>query len=445
MNLKKNSTFLIGMVIIVLFLGGLVVYKTVTERNLVEPQIATVELSREATVEAFKEPKQIAKYMIGAILKQDMDMALRGCAIDERLLNVSVAEIIEQNDDVYTNLPYAPSSDYTAYRPITSSEITAEYVEQINHLMKLVSDKKLKIKSVDFVDPNKQTSEAYQKKSADLSKIWGMKLTTEIIIELEDENGLYMTGLTLAKYQDSWKVYALKASLADISEKELLKEVTVEEYQNYVNSAKETSYKKYLNDNKKLEKSETIDYDTALLAPNYFLANQQTSDSPIGIIERFTLYLQKRDFEGALTCFYNPSSEDYVEKIRKQSDNARQLQNFCFSFYETNLKNDENIVLETNLTGKQVVGLLGVYYLRYMDLVDVFEIKDKDSEKEYLAVYSYENENYKIGYTVVKTKEGWALKSLSAEGFIENQGIALPISDNEIERLEKEMESLYQG
>ena len=73
--------------------------------------------------------------MLSALKKNNIDMALRGFAIDETALQMAFVKTARgtPGDAALTDLP-ALTSDYAYYFPLTSAEMTAEYIRQFEQI-----------------------------------------------------------------------------------------------------------------------------------------------------------------------------------------------------------------------------------------------------------------------------------------------------------------------
>ena len=85
-------------------------YQFVESHTTVDPKYITQELAQAETQAVINDPKVVAGYLVEAVKEQDLDKALRGMAIDESILNISLANLInEAGENLYTEMEIAPS------------------------------------------------------------------------------------------------------------------------------------------------------------------------------------------------------------------------------------------------------------------------------------------------------------------------------------------------
>ena len=81
---KRDSLLLmIGSMLVILTLMILAVYQGVTIIGEGASDLKTEEMGRKATVEGYETPEEVVEYVLYQIHKEDLDLALRGCAIRE--------------------------------------------------------------------------------------------------------------------------------------------------------------------------------------------------------------------------------------------------------------------------------------------------------------------------------------------------------------------------
>uniref|UniRef100_UPI003A5C8925 hypothetical protein n=1 Tax=Muricomes intestini TaxID=1796634 RepID=UPI003A5C8925 len=99
-KLVKNYPILIGFILIATLLGGLLVQRCFSQKQETQVTIVPDDLARTGTIEQFQNPENLIKYTVEALKKQDMDLVLRACAIDENLLGNPFYSTLEKEEKI---------------------------------------------------------------------------------------------------------------------------------------------------------------------------------------------------------------------------------------------------------------------------------------------------------------------------------------------------------
>lgn len=420
--------FVAGVALIVLLIGSCCVYQWWQNRLQIVSTVIPTELAREATIEKIYDPKDLVTYMIQAVETQDLDMALRGFPIDEQCLAVNTAKIVESANAFYNSLAIAPSGWYSSYFPISSAELAGNLAESYEQFSQGIFEHgKLEIESIDYVRPDIQASSEYQQESSELCETWGAKNSTELCVLLTDGTKYYVTGMTVIRYDDYWKVFALNSKLIGITEEKPCIPITKSEYDKLTVIGKEKALRKILegDDTKKQQKEwtekerevkEVLESEDALLTPNYFVVNRNYGDTPEDLIEQFTLYLQRYDLTSMLNYGNGDAAENpehiTVEQLRAQKDFAIQIKNFYFNLLRGKSGTKKRTLEELGQSAENIVVDTNPDKTFYMDLMSVKE-KDKDTG-EYIVSYWYGGDAYKVEFFLKESESGWWIDAIGA-------------------------------
>lgn len=434
----KHYPIVIGLFCVFLVMMLVLAIKLYDKSSTVDATIVTEDLSRPATSEGFQTGEDIIKYMISAIKENDLDKALRGFPIDERILGINSEKIINQEAAFSKSSNYPPSSTYGQYIPLASSEMTGNYAEMFEEVKNSVEWSQTEILDIRILRPKEQFTNEYKKTMSEQCENWGAEVMCEMVVELKNSDGVYILPVTIIRYYDSWKVFDFRASLFD-NKTEIMWEINEDEFEDLTDPVSEEevwrSFEEDSEDTQEQKASESPE--TQLLPPNYFVVNQQYGDTPEDTIEKFSMYLEKEDTTAVLCYGYmeqeNPDA-NLSDVLMKQQDFAEQVVSFYYGLLCEELSGEEKSLDELGMTGNEIVGELNPENIPYMDLVKIVSL----NENEYLAVYFYGREYYVAGFTLHYTDQGWQIESISSAKGGLNPGEVKRISEEEYNKLGEE-------
>lgn len=444
----KENPVVCGVAGSILVVGIMASYQFIESRTTVDPKYMTEELLRVETHTTVNDPKMVAACLTDALNDQDLDQALRTMAMDESILNISLANLINEAGEFYTDMEIAPSGSYETYNELAAAELAGEYTEGLETLMEqFASAKNLQVKEICYVDPKKQLESERQSSSSKRMENWGGDCLTELMVRLEDGEEDYLLGLTMAHYKDSWKVFALGANLTDTTAEEPMRQTTEEEFVMLKGSMKESEYEKQLQ-KKNLDSVlfEEIgwteeDIDEMRLPANYFVLNPLKEDSAEATIEAFVRSIQKEDLARALAYCTDGSEEELkhtnAEVLEKQEQIAAMVKRFCYGFLENDYDEANASLQSIGKSGKKIVQELDPKYFMYFDLTKSVLIQDDGEEQQYAVLFWYAGETYVVGMTLEEKDGGWFIRSLSSEALQTEPGEVRTVSEKEQKQLEK--------
>lgn len=443
----KNHPIILGVVLSLLLVGVMSVYELEMRVSTEDPKYVNRDLSRVQTIEKINRPEVLAEYLIEALGKDDIDKALRGFAIDESIMNVSVRNEINKKEIFYTDMIIAPSGHYDIYNEISAAELSGKYVDEFKYILeKFPNFENVKIKNVDVVLPNVQKSKEFQSKSQKFSEVWGGDCMIEMMVLLEYEQKNYLLGLTMNHYVDYWKIFDLGSELTGTTNEMPIREITEEEYKKLQGTK---SIKSYLEDLQKELKEEdmelykkekqNISVEEMMLAPNYFLLNSLKEDMPEQVIEKFIVCIEKKDLTSAMAYCMTENAMD-VEKttiglLEKQERISKELKRFCYGFLGYDYQQEKTLE-QIGKSGSKIIEGLDPKYFMYFDWSDIILVNQQENLREYIVGCHYEGEKYVSGFTLVN-QDGWQIQSLSSEKFGIEPGENRKVTDKEYEKILK--------
>lgn len=443
----KENPVVCGVAGSFLVVGIMAAYQFVESHTAVDPKYITQELAQAETQAVVNDPKVVAGYLVGAVKDQDLDKALRGMAIDESILNISLANLINEAGEFYTEMEIAPSGSYSNYNELAAAELAGAYAADLDNLMAQLEERKWQAEEICYVDPQQQLEPEKLSGNSKILENWGGDCLTELMVRISCEEEDYLLGLTLAHYGDSWKVLTLGSALTDTTAEAPIRKTTEEEFAALKGTMKEKDYKKQL---QKKNLDSTLFEDTGLtdedveemrLPANYFVLNPLREDTAESTIEAFVRSIQKVDMGRALAYCMGGSTEESehtnTEILEKQEKIAEMVKRFCYGFLGEDYSEEDASLQIIGKSGRRIVQELDPKYFMYFDLTESVLLQDDGETQQYAVLFWYAGENYVVGMTLEESDGGWYIRSLSSENLGTEPGEIRAVSEEKLKELEK--------
>ena len=330
----------------------------------------TESLQKESEITSFSEEEEAVLYMLSALKKNDLDMALRGCAIDETALQINFVKTAEELPGMQLiDLP-APTSDYSYYFPLTSAEMTKAYIEQFEELS-------TEIPEIETLEVLEIAEKKEKEREEQLAECLAAQEVSELEIYVKCGEQSYRLGFTAVRYEKNWKIHSLKEGLL-------------------------------------------------------FQAMPISEKTPQRAVEQFIYAIEKGDLTRALAFATTESSQDTSpELLKKQGEYAKELKTMLYGFLGTE---DARLYGKSEEQLNKLRGKLNPEYMVYLDLIKVIPIETEENTetvKQYAGLYSYNGKNYLTGYTLCRQEDGWQIQSLSAPALSLESGEVMRLSKEE--------------
>lgn len=383
----------IGCLLIVFLAGGLFAYQKYMDGRQVEPFYMTENMDRMETLEGYEEPELLVCYMICQIQRGDLDLALRGCAI-ENLAEYFVLESYLELTDEFRGIENLPPSETEseAYMGISSARLAGDYAEMLEQCRQLFgSEHEVQLLSVSEYIPENPDGMYYQTRQK-LCEALGCRSVSEMQILLRIDGEDKEMYWTLVRYRSRWNVLAFN-ELDSAGQKEIV-----------IRSADISSV-------------ENLSFDTEDVLPlNYSLVNQNKEDTPEALLENFFLYLQREDIWSAMSYFYLYDTEGNIDAdqdlLARQGELAQQIQMFYYQLFIPNRNIYEWYQREPAERGGDLVEALMCDQVVSLNLDYMQQISETaDDKADYRAVYSYNGYTYVLNFTLVN-QNGWMIESM---------------------------------
>ena len=396
-KVKDKYLFITGVILIILtllVLAGCQIWTDISEGHA---HIVTEEMERKATIEGYETPEEIVEYVLYQIHQGDLDLALRGCAIQEISGYFSLQKYLE----IMEKFPYtkmlAPADDNDkAYMEINQTKMISDYSDMLEQCMGIIGDGyELEVLRITADIPENADGFYYQE-IRDICAITGARDAVNVIVDMRIDGVPRQMKLTAAKYRKYWKV------------------IQFSEYKNYQYS--EPQIDEY-SDQVQPESLPLIweSLEKEILPCNYQIANNNSEKDIEKLVHNLFLYLQRGDIWKAISYFdFDDFSADRSPDslfFGRQSKASEQLQEF---YYQLLLYDkDQMSWINQNVKGEAVnlISLLDTTAMIYMDqyLVEVVESGDGKADCDIVIGY---NGGAFSGTISLIDKEGWKIENI---------------------------------
>lgn len=389
----------IGFLLIVILAAGLAIYQKNVDSNRVEPFYLTEDMDRAETSEGYENPEDLVKYMICQIQNADLDLALRGCAI-ENLAEYFVLESYLKLTDEFKGLEDLPPSETEseAYIGISTVRLAGYYADMVEKCVELFgTGHEVQLVAVEEYVPENPDGMYYQLRQK-VCEALGGRTVSEMRVLLDIDGDVKEMYWTLVRYRSRWNVLAFNEL-----EKADQKNVEVRPA-----SAAETDGK------------DAINYDTDDVLPlNYRLVNQNKEAAPEELLENLISYLRREDVWSAMSYFqlYDNSQDMHIsqELLKSQEELARQMQIFYYQLFIPDRQNFEWYQRETADRGDDLAEALRAEQIVSLTVDWIREIsQDTDGRARYQMSYSYSGRSYVVNFVLVNA-DGWMIESMEWE------------------------------
>lgn len=389
-----KKTIIVGSILIAILVGGLVGYQSRDDSWELVSETETFEQEREETTRGYKEPEELIAYMFCQIQNGDLDLALRGCPIQQMAEGFLLRSYIEftENYEPMEMLPPA-DRDSTAYVGISKLRLAdyyAKWLEKCEGIMGPGHDVKL----LDMMeDVPEEPDGMYYQNRASICEIIGAQKLREMLIYAEIDGKVKELRWTLVRHGSRWRILLFTsldgygAEQPDVRDSETI-----------------------------FDSDQWIDYTCEdVLQVNYTVLNDNSEENPEKLIEKFFLFLMREDVLSAASYMelYNPEQPLHtnMEILKKHADAAVQFQNFYYKIIFGKQWRYEWYFRDLAARAKDLVEELGTEQAVTINLWNIQALTEPSEEQMvYQVSYSYEN-GYTATFTLVN-HNGWRIQSI---------------------------------
>lgn len=389
---KKIMT--LGSILIAILVGVLLEYQRQDDSWELVYEAETSEQAREETVRGYKEPEELIAYMFYQIQNGDLDLALRGCPVQQMAEGFLLRSYIEFTES-YEPMEMLPPADRdsTAYVGISKLRLADYYAKWIEKCGSIMGPGH-HVKLLDMIEdvPEEPDGMYYQNRTS-ICEIIGAQKLREMLIYAEIDGEIKELRWTLARHGSRWRVL-LFTSL-----------------EGYGAEQPDVRDSKAVMDDKHV-----IDYTCEDVLPvNYIVLNDNSEESPEKLIERFFLYLMREDVLSAASYMelYDPEQPLHtnMEILKSHADAGVQFQSFYYKMIFGKQWRYEWYFRDLAARAKDLVEEVGTEQAVTIDLWSVQALTEPSEEQMvYQVSYFYDN-SYTATFTLVN-HNGWRIQSI---------------------------------
>ena len=310
----------LGSVMILLLMGGLYKYQKNQDEDEVVAQTETVEQQEmPETISGYEDEAELIQYMLCQLQNGNLDLALRGCAIQGVAENFNLETYIEYTE-TYEPLEVLPPSNWesTAYSAISEMRLEGLYTEWLQTTMEeLGSAHTVKLYGVEEDVPENPDGKYYENQRT-ITEILGARSVKEMLIYAEIDGQAKELRWTLTRHGKSWRVLLF---------------TSLDGYGMKVMDIRNTR--------KDLQELDEISFSTQDILPaNYGILNANGEETPELTARKFFRYLMRQDVWSAASYIkvYDGEPHTTVDLMKQQADIGNQMQAFYYRLFF----NDQN-------------------------------------------------------------------------------------------------------
>ena len=375
-------------------LGGYQLYTMVTEGK---PTVQTAEMRRKETVDGYESPEEVVEYVLYWIHQDDLDLALRGCAIEETAQNFllqSYCEVMESFP--YTDMLAPADYESPAYMKINQARMTAAYSDKVEQCIGILgSGADLEIISISSDIPEDADGYYYQD-IRDICSIVGARDACNVVIQMIVDGVPRQMTVTAARFKSRWKI------------------IQFSEYSNY--NYTEPQITEYAEVSGAAELPiPWEDMQDQILPCNYLIAGDESEEDPEKLIRKWFVYLQRGDIWKALSyCnLYSTDEEWYPDSVffSRQSAAAAALQKIYYDLLLSDANQMSWIYQNVKSEAVNLVSLLNASNMVYASLNGMQVLEAGEDYVKYQVNYSYDWKGFSRVLTL-KYEDGWKIEGI---------------------------------
>lgn len=395
--MRDRMLVIIGTVLVVLNLlvpGG---YQLCTSIREGRPHTETGDMKRRDTVNGYEEPEEVVEYVLYQIHQGDLDLALRGCAVQEVSQNFSIQSYGEIMNEFPWTRTLAPA-DYEnqGYIEINQARMAAVYSNMLEQCMGIFGDGyDLEVLCIQRNIPEDADGYYYQD-IRNICGIVGARDACNVDIFMRVDGVPRKMTVTTARYKKYWKILQFS------------------EYQNY--QYVEPQISEYAEN---MDISELpLEWDSlenAVLPCNYDLAGNKSSEDLEEFAREIFIYLQRGDVWKILSRYdlYDSEEDLYPDSVflDRQSRAAVQLQEFYYRILLYDGDKMSWIYQNVKDEAVNLLSLMNMTDMLYANLYRVEVTENGDGTAVCRLEYGYDKGWFATNICLVY-KDGWKIVSI---------------------------------
>lgn len=398
-EIKNEEKILCG-ILLILFLAtfavpfGYMLYTKIAEGN---PCAITADMGREATVDGYESPEEVAEYVLYWIQQDDLDFALRGCAVEEVAANFSLQGYCEVMDTFpYTDMLAPADYDSGAYIKINQTRMTTVYSDMLEQCMGTIGlEYNVEILDI-YSDIPDDADGFYYQEIRDICSIVGARDVCNVRVNMLVDGIPRQMSVTVGRYKKYWKI------------------IQFSEYKNY--QYIEPQISEFSNEGQKNELPIAWEeMESQILPCNYVIVSDAVEDDVETLIKQWFIYVQRGDIWKALSyCdIYDSEIGLYPDSIffSKQSIMAEQLQQV---YYKMLLYDEDSLNWIYQNVKSEAVNLISLLDSQNMVYTRLRSINIVEEEEGYIKCkvrYGYSLKSF-TSVIELSYREGWKITNI---------------------------------
>lgn len=395
-----RKVLLTGAFLLAITIGILCGSQAVSAYNDGAAAAKTEETKRKVTVDKYETPDEVAEYVIYQIHQGNLELALRGCAVQSVAENFSVENYALVTGELpYMDLLPPADLDDPVCIQISHARLIPDYMERLEQCQELFGkEHDVKILSISSEIPEEMDGR-YYKKVRQISSILGARTLQDVRVNMEVDGSVYQLTLTAVRYRSQWEILQF------------------------------SGYDHYLYTKPEFEPIQGAVEETELPIPweemedqvldlNYFIADNKKEENIEDTVWKFFLYLQRGDVKRALGYYDLYDSQEELEESSlpyiKQQEAAYELQQFYYNLLLNDQDSLNYIMQNVRDEVENFVVQLDSAEMIYVNLGSI-EVIEADAEKATCQIwYNYDGGGY-TRYVSLVYRDGWKISGIRAE------------------------------
>lgn len=359
------------------------------------PYMVTEDMERKATVDGYETPEEVMEYVLYWIQHDDLDLALRGCAIEEVAGYFSTqgyCEILDKFPDCSKMLGPA-DYDNQGYIEINQARMTAVYSDMLEQCMgSLGSGYDVEVLNI-YSDIPENADGFYYQDIRDIGSVTGARDACNVEADLLVDGVPRKMTVTAARYRQHWKILQFS------------------EYKNYKYKEPQISEVSAPGSAGELPIAWEA-MDTQILPCNYAIAADSSEKDLEALIEQWFIYMQRGDMWKALALFdiYDSEAALYVDSIffSRQAEAAKQLQRFYYDLFLYDEDSLSWIKQNPKDEALNLINLLDARFTIYTKLGSMELVEKNEDYAKYRVKFDYAKRRFTFVMEFTY-RDGWKI------------------------------------
>lgn len=389
-----KKTAVIGSILIVGLVAGTLLYQKKQNEDRPIAQIETIEQQAQPeTVSGYEDEESLVKYMLYQFQQENLDLALRGCAIRKLAEGFDLQTYIEYTE-TFDPLTLIPPSNWesTAYAGISEMRMAGYYTDWIAKCEEIWGkNHEVMFYTLQEDIPENPDGKYYENRRT-VCEILGARTVEEVLIYVKVDGEVKELRWTLARFGKSWRVL-LFTSLEGYGQENPDSRASEKEMQ-----------------------TEAVSCATDDILPeNYAVINHNEEKTPTETIHEFFTNLMRQDVWAAssyVKLYEGEQPHSTTELLKAQAQLAEQEQAFYYRLFFADQNTYEWYFRDLAARAGNIVEDLRSDQIIMLTVNDAQLITEpSDMQETYQVIYGYGQGWYSCNITLVN-ENGWRITNI---------------------------------